>query len=136
MPALLPGGRLVTAETVGDLPPLGGAYALLLTLPSPVQLQRPAPALLPPGNYVYAGSANGPGGLRGRLGVHFRAHKPHWHIDRLTAAATGLSAIALEGGSECAIVARLEALPGFAHPLPGFGSSDCPRCRSHLLCYS
>ncbi len=34
------------------------------------------------------------------------------------------------GGGECAIVAALADLPV---PLPGFGSTDCRRCVSHLL---
>jgi Uri superfamily endonuclease len=36
------------------------------------------------------------------------------------------------GGDECAIVAALKHLPV---PLPGFGSSDCRRCVSHLLAW-
>lgn len=111
-----------------------GAYMLLLTLDRPVEVARGRVAgLLPPGAYVYAGSARGAGGIAARLGRHFRRDKPiHWHIDELTATAS-LMALALPGGSECAIVARLIDSGRFAPALPGFGSSDCRRCAAHLL---
>ena len=86
------------------------------------------------GWHLYAGSARGPGGMRARLARHFRRDKaPHWHIDRLTIAADALLALAIEGGAECDIVARLAGSQDFANILPGFGSSDCRACTSHLL---
>lgn len=112
-----------------------GAYALLLTLESPTHFKHKGRTqFLEAGCYIYAGSAHGPGGIAARLRRHFRADKkPHWHVDRLTLAAAQIAAIALPGGSECEIIARLEGLPGFRHPISGFGSSDCPACQSHLL---
>ncbi|WP_338468594.1 DUF123 domain-containing protein [Novosphingobium sp. ZN18A2] len=87
-----------------------------------------------PGWYAYAGSAKGPGGIGARLARHFRKDKRiHWHVDRLTVAAADFAALALPDGTECAIVRGLEGTGRFAHALKGFGSSDCPRCRSHLL---
>lgn len=112
-----------------------GAYALLLTLGSPTRFgHKGGTEMLGTGCYVYAGSAHGPGGIAARLRRHFRADKkPHWHVDRLTLAAAQIAAIAIPGGSECEIIARLEGLPSFRHPISGFGSSDCAACRSHLL---
>nr|WP_294519010.1 GIY-YIG nuclease family protein [uncultured Rhodopila sp.] len=104
-----------------------------MTLPEPLSLTlsgRPE-AELQPGRYLYAGSARGPGGLRSRLMRHQRADKTlHWHIDRLTVAGTVQGAWIFPGGDECAIIAALRHLPV---PVPGFGSSDCRACVSHLL---
>ena len=88
---------------------------------------------LEPGGYLYCGSAKGPGGLKARIARHLRTDKkPHWHVDRLTAAALKVTAWAYVGGDECALVRALAPLP---HPIPGFGSSDCPTCPSHLLAW-
>ncbi len=79
---------------------------------------------------LLCGSARGPGGLRARLSRHFRKEKRlHWHVDQLTAVAAIKGVWIAEGGDECALNAALGALPT---PLPGFGSSDCPRCVAHL----
>ncbi|MDJ0948001.1 MAG: GIY-YIG nuclease family protein [Alphaproteobacteria bacterium] len=113
-----------------------GAYVLCLGLTRPVRGLAVGPRRhdLMPGCYAYAGSAWGPGGLRARVRRHLRAGKRrHWHIDQLTGRADALAAWGLPGGSECAIVARLSAQGGVTVPLPGFGSSDCTRCRAHLL---
>ncbi|WP_296520394.1 DUF123 domain-containing protein [Rhodoplanes sp.] len=88
---------------------------------------------LPAGRYLYCGSARGPGGLRARIARHLRRRKTlRWHVDRLTTRGTVFAVWAIPGGDECDLVARLAALPV---PLPGFGSSDCRRCRSHLLAW-
>ncbi|WP_343206668.1 GIY-YIG nuclease family protein [Azospirillum soli] len=101
--------------------------ALALALPG-----KPA-AVLAPGRYLYCGSARGAGGLRARVGRHFRREKPvRWHIDRLTGAGRLVGAWILPDGDECAAVAVLAGLPV---PVPGFGSSDCRACASHLLAW-
>lgn len=118
-----------------DAPAVPGAYLLLVTLPASIRVVLPhrPDAVLLPGRYLYAGSARGPGGLRARIARHQRADKtPHWHIDRVTIAGTVRGAWIFPGGDECAIVAALPHLPV---PLPGFGSSDCRRCVSHLLAW-
>jgi Uri superfamily endonuclease len=133
--ALLPEAMLVPPGN-GEAAPAGkGAYALLIRLDTPVPFARGGgTAVIAPGWYVYAGSANGPGGIRARLGHHLRGHKrPHWHVDHLTNAAAWVEALALPGGSECAIVARLVEAAALTLPLAGFGSSDCRACVSHLL---
>ncbi len=113
-----------------------GAYLLLLELSGPI---RPAIAAfsateLPPGPYVYAGSARGPGGLKARLARHLRRQKKrHWHIDHLTGEASSMLAFAVPGGNECALVRSLLESGRYHQPLPGFGSSDCRTCTSHLL---
>ncbi len=106
------------------IPAVPGAYALVVVLEAPA-------AGLPPGRYIYCGSARGSGGLGARLSRHMRRGKAvRWHVDRLTEAGRVLGAWVFEGGDECALVRALAHLPV---PLPGFGSSDCRACASHLL---
>lgn len=113
-----------------------GAYLLLLELGAelPLAIRKFQHDTLPAGLYLYAGSARGPGGLKARLRRHLRADKkPHWHIDRLANAATRMTAFAIPDGRECALVQSLLESEQYHHPLPGFGSSDCRICTSHLL---
>ena len=117
------------------MPAEPGAYALLIALsrPVPISLRGRPETALPPGRYVYCGSAYGPGGLRARIGRHRRDGKArHWHVDRLTAAGTIVEAVAVPGGSECALMASILTQPGVTIPLAGFGSSDCRACPAHL----
>lgn len=110
-----------------NLPALPGAYVLVLDLAEDVVLQLPRKpeAVLAPGRYLYFGSARGLGGIKARVARHMRREKPvRWHVDRLTTAGE------VGGGDECALVARFPDLPV---PMPGFGSSDCRTCASHLL---
>ncbi|MDP6565559.1 MAG: GIY-YIG nuclease family protein [Alphaproteobacteria bacterium] len=121
---------------LNDVPAVPGAYALLIELRRPARLAiaslgRPA---LPPGRYVYCGSARGPGGLRARIGRHLRRDKAvRWHVDHLTRRGRVLDVLALPDGDECTLAARIGGSRGSAVPIPGFGSSDCRQCRSHLL---
>lgn len=133
---LAPGYELL-ADELDSAPVARGAYALALSVESAIAFSwRTKTVSLPSGWYVYAGNANGPGGIRGRLRHHLRPAKiPHWHIDRLTNAALQIKLFAGIGGSECEIIARLSSSPDFHVPLVGFGSSDCRNCRSHLLRY-
>lgn len=116
-----------------QLPADKGAYVVLINLNHslPVRLQRQDPVVLPPGRYLYCGSANGPGGIKARVSRHLRPEKSiRWHIDQLTTAGTPLGAWVVPGGNECNLAAQLFALP---IPIPGFGSSDCRTCTSHLF---
>lgn len=128
-------GPLLSAEAVARLDGARGAYLLALRLPANTALVfRGNRLALPPGWYFYAGSAHGPGGIRARLARHFRRDKKaHWHIDRLTPLADRLFALAVPGGRECALVLRMAATGAVTFPLDGFGSSDCRRCRAHLM---
>lgn len=128
-------GPLVDADRLSELPDEPGAYLLLIGLEQPLVLDiaRFAGATLPAGWYVYAGNANGRGGLRARIARHLRTAKSiHWHIDHLTRLVAG-AALCFSGADECDLVRNLSATATFAVPLPGFGSTDCRRCDSHLL---
>lgn len=114
-------------------PSAPGAYILQIELAEAVLVStaRQPPIGLLPGRYFYCGSANGPGGLSSRLARHMRHGKSlHWHIDQLTERGAVTGAWIVRNGRECDLVAMLAPLP---MPIPGFGSSDCSRCLSHLL---
>ena len=134
-----------------NLPALPGVYALHLLLGESCEIQVGCLGkfLLPPGNYLYFGSACGPGGLRGRLGRHLRGGRSvHWHIDSLRACAQvqgcyylalSVTAEAVQAETarlECVWSQRLASLPGAIVPVPGFGASDCRAgCAAHLLAF-
>ncbi len=121
-----------------EIPALGGAYLLLLRLQRSLRpdLKAFANLRLMPGWYVYCGSAYGPGGMRARLKRHLAPQKaPRWHVDHLSLAASTRIAVPVPGGSECTLFAALSSAPDFSIPAPGFGSSDCRRCASHLLLF-
>jgi len=119
------------------LPAIRGAYALIVKLGHKASVERPRkePSILPPGWYVYAGSARGPGGIPARLIRHFRLDKPiHWHIDQLTSlSGVRIWASPVPEGHECDLVAKLSRSGLFHTACPGFGSSDCRKCEGHLL---
>ena len=132
----LTGGRGPGVEDPAALPGGPGAYLLLLALGRPLALaiRGLPPAILPPGWYIYAGSARGPGGIRARLARHLRSGKrAHWHIDHLSEAAVARRGFPAPAAGECTLLRALLARPGFRAPVPGFGSSDCRGCASHLL---
>ena len=116
-----------------DAPRTPGAYVLLIELEEPVEVTLPhQPArVLEAGRYLYCGSARGRGGIRSRLSRHMRSGKSvHWHVDRLTEVGTVRGAWVFPDGDECELSAALSYLPA---PIGGFGSTDCSKCRSHLL---
>jgi Uri superfamily endonuclease len=87
--------------------------------------------ILQAGRYLYCGSAKGSGGIRARLSRHMRPGKViHWHVDLLTAAGRVTGAWIFPRCDECELVRALSCLPA---PIRGFGSTDCPKCWSHLL---
>ena len=112
-----------------------GAYLLVIDLATVLVLdvRRTAPATLAPGRYIYCGSAYGPGGIRARVRRHLTCDKAvRWHVDRLTAVGRVVAVHAAPGGSKCDLFAEVMKTPGATVPAPGFGSSGCRRCPSHL----
>lgn len=126
---------LVGRDTIDLASTSGGAYALLFHLDETVTFTRKRTAhVFASGWYVYAGNAYGPGGIRARVGRHFRRDKLiRWHIDHLTRFAGSAYAVVLEHGAECEIVADLLRSGVFRPALAGFGSTDCRTCPAHLL---
>lgn len=123
------------------LPSAGGSYALLLHLASPTLLRVGYIGLVPllPGDYIYTGSARGPGGLAARIGRHLlppEMRRPRWHIDHFTALIPPVAVVTCVHGNderyECKWAALLARQAGISRPIPRFGSSDCA-CPSHLF---
>ncbi|HUT49398.1 MAG TPA: GIY-YIG nuclease family protein [Alphaproteobacteria bacterium] len=117
------------------IPARPGAYLLEIALDKPLAIDTARlRGTLPAGAYGYAGSARGPGGLRARIARHLKSEKrPHWHVDRVTIAGRVTGIAFAENAGECALAQAIAACPGAAIPLAGFGSSDCRRCRAHLV---
>ena len=124
------------------LPAAKGTYAVLFHLPHPTRqnVGRFGLCDFPEGEYVYIGSAQGPGGLRARLSRHLTSKviHPHWHIDAVRACMNLVSFQYLIGAAvECNWVQALVSLPGASVPVPGLGASDCRcGCPAHLIRFS
>lgn len=124
-----------------ELPAIPGTYAVSFTLLEAVKISigRLGWFDFLIGDYIYLGSAQGPGGLRSRLGRHLRSVKAtHWHIDYLRPYLE-IRAIGYLPGKdnlECAWSQSLANLPAARLPAPGFGASDCIRgCPAHLVAF-
>lgn len=119
-----------------NLPSGPGAYLLVIDLDETLALDIPrkSPATLAPGRYVYCGSAYGPGGIRARVARHCKPVKAvRWHIDHLTAVGRVVAVLGEPDGRECDLLDKTLATEGATIPAPGFGSTDCRRCPSHLV---
>ncbi|MCZ7574838.1 MAG: GIY-YIG nuclease family protein [Ardenticatenaceae bacterium] len=124
----------------GDgLPVATGAYVVGIHLPHlrVIRVGKLGEIAFPPGEYLYVGSAFGPGGLRARLGRHLRGGgRPHWHIDALRAVAPvrGFWYTVTTELLECRWSQLLAGLPQATIPAPRFGASDCRAgCLAHLV---
>jgi len=120
-----------------SFPSVPGTYALFLRLSKTESILVGSLGFweFTSGYYAYTGSAQGPGGLAGRLKRHLRPNhqkRPHWHIDSLTSI-TKITHVWWEKGSanlECSWAQQLAKTGSI--PVPGFGSSDCC-CPGHLI---
>jgi Uri superfamily endonuclease len=129
----------VLSGDAAALPTAPGCYALVLRLDGAARtltVGRLGVTSFAPGHYVYCGSAQGPGGLRARVGRHVRGGASlHWHVDVLRAVGV-VEAIWLWPNTrrafECVVAEALAALPGAQRAVARFGSSDC-QCAGHLI---
>jgi Uri superfamily endonuclease len=115
-----------------------GTYALMIYSSEYLSLKigRLGAYEIPPGFYVYVGSALR--GLKSRLKHHTSSEKSlHWHIDylllhtRIIQIWYSLSSDRLE----CKWNAIAAGLSGATPVIRGFGSSDC-KCWTHLTRFS
>ncbi|GAB6148764.1 GIY-YIG nuclease family protein [Stetteria hydrogenophila] len=124
------------------IPARRGCYVLVVEASGSVWVgARRFRGTLPPGVYLYVGSAGGPGGLRARIQRHARRGKRlWWHVDWLTSSPNArLSMVAYcaapswgRVGPPCESEAsRCLAARGY-EPVEGFGASDDPESPSHL----
>jgi Uri superfamily endonuclease len=130
------GHRQRQSTLVHALPRVSGTYLLQIYLERLLTLSigRLGMFTFPSGWYLYVGSARGPGGLKGRLGRHYRRHKRiHWHIDYLLAQAQLRASHWVESPQrlECKWATALDERLDLPIVAPGFGASDC-RCVTHL----
>ena len=114
-----------------------GLYVIGLTLHSTqmIRIGRLGSFTFKSGNYLYFGSARGPGGVAARVSRHIRdsrGKRTHWHIDWLRAVAEPRLVFwsHTSRGRKCEWVDILGS-DGNREPA-GFGASDC-RCSGHLL---
>ncbi len=116
-----------------------GGYALVIEIPSDCTLVvgRLGLVTVPSGRYIYLGSAQGAGGLQGRLARHMRLdRRRRWHIDYLTERAPVCEVYFKTSPQrlECRWTRALLSLNGATAPIPGFGNGDCrERCPAHLI---
>ena len=124
------------------IPRQTGTYALHLWLchPQCAQIGKLGEFNFLPGDYLYIGSALGPGGLQARLSRHLRGESHHyWHIDWLRAITevVGFYYLMKSSHSECLWSQALLDYPGVSVPVPRFGASDCrtsgKSCAAHLV---
>jgi Uri superfamily endonuclease len=128
------------------IPKSPGTYALRLFLPEAqiLAIGRLGVFRFPAGDYLYLGSAFGPGGLHARLERHLKPTKRlHWHIDYLRPAVQvrQIGYQTAQNGPasgpdrlECRWSQALLRLPGACTPVPGFGAGDCrAACPAHLV---
>ena len=123
-----------------EVPSEKGSYILLIKLSKKLKLSISTLGEfeLAPGNYVYVGSALGPGGLKPRILRHLASSKRiYWHIDYVTtnpsAKVEYISFILSNEKLECKIAREL-LNKGFVPVIHGFGASDCIEgCPSHFL---
>jgi Uri superfamily endonuclease len=113
-----------------------GTYALVLQSRSTatIQVARWGQLDLQEGYYIYVGSAFGPGGLRARVGRHFRKEKrKHWHIDYLRENVTPIQVwVCYEAKHLEHEWAQALNKMDEIFAIQGFGCSDCS-CSSHLF---
>jgi Uri superfamily endonuclease len=133
----------VNSETILNSELNSGAYCLTLNIKKDTRIIVGAIGIcnFQKGIYIYTGSAMK--NLRQRVARHLRLNKSkdkskiHWHIDYLTTNKNTeiiktefFPSIKIE---ECKINANLLKLENVCIPIVGFGSSDCKKCKSHLI---
>jgi Uri superfamily endonuclease len=117
---------------------LKGSYLLVLSIKKRVGLKPGSLSRveLPPGCYVYVGSAKGPGGFEKRVSRHLRRiKKARWHIDYLTR----INGVRVESvfytppEYDEPMLTRFLSSLGLHKIVKGFGTTDHPDDFSHLL---
>ena len=114
-----------------------GSYLFIFLLKSEISFKTKGGKgfKLPPGLYIYVGSAFGSGGIEARIKRHLkRKKKLHWHLDWVTTSKhfEFLDFVPFYNRRwECKLAKFLEGL-GIFETIEGFGSTDC-NCRGHLF---
>lgn len=120
-----------------------GTYLLFLFIQQDINLTIGALGckLFQQGNYIYVGSAFGPGGLEKRITRHLKQEKKiFWHIDYLLndnfVKILAYGKILSDYKIECNVVDQIRGtFQEKSLIIKNFGSSDC-NCKSHLLYFN
>lgn len=116
-------------------PAESGTYAFIFRLgPGAYTVGAFGAVELAGGDYLYVGSAFGPGGLRSRVERHWQGRgKPRWHLDYLQPRQPVVLWYTTDRRRREALWARVgAALPGATPGMTGFGASDRPGA-THLF---
>ncbi|MGQ9818379.1 MAG: GIY-YIG nuclease family protein [Candidatus Kapaibacteriales bacterium] len=116
-----------------------GLYQLYIVVskPTKITLTKFGDIIFPKGLYIYTGSAKK--NLLQRINRHLKTKekKTHWHIDfLLTSEQTKIIRIKIirnRKQNECKINLQTQKDLNGKIIIEGFGSSDCNKCKSHLL---
>ncbi|MCG3253037.1 MAG: GIY-YIG nuclease family protein [Candidatus Heimdallarchaeota archaeon] len=120
-----------------------GTYLLFIFVEQDISLTIGAlgSKLFQQGNYIYIGSALGPGGLKKRIARHIKQEKKiFWHIDYLLknnfVKIIAYGEILSDHKIECGVVNQIiRIFHEKSSIIKNFGSSDC-NCKSHLLYFN
>ena len=118
-----------------ELPPEKGSYLLCFTAANPftATIGRLGKFDFESGGYVYCGSAFGPGGIKARVGRHFKKRKKkRWHVDYVRPHLSLDRVITAPGEHNECKWSQLLVQADYNNPVPKFGASDC-RCFSHFF---
>lgn len=118
-----------------ELPSEKGSYLLLFTaaVPFTAKIGKLGRYDFSAAGYVYCGSAFGPGGIKARVGRHFKKRKKkRWHIDYVRPYLSLDKVIIAPGEHNECKWSELLIQGGCTAPVPKFGASDC-RCISHFF---
>lgn len=116
-----------------------GLYQLYIVLTKPIKitLTKFGEILLPKGLYIYTGSAKK--NLLQRINRHLKKKekKAHWHIDYLLLSNVAkiilIKVIRSRKQKECDLNLKTQNELKGKIIIEGFGSSDCNKCKSHLV---
>jgi len=115
-----------------------GTYSLIIILDKEqeIKIGKLGSYFFKKGYYVYNGSALGG---YGRVKYHLKKDKKkRWHIDYLLEKAKIINVLIAEvkENMEHQISNKLFLQKGAEINVPGFGSSDCNRCKAHLIYFN
>ncbi len=133
---LINGNQKKDVEICDDALKSRGAYIVFFSMKENknIAVGKLGDVFFEAGNYLYMGSAYGKGGLKSRLKRHCQINAiKHWHFDYIRPFATLDKIEAYINGNECELVDKYIRNDKAQSYYKGLGSSDCTKCKSHLL---
>ncbi len=129
---------MIIPNTLDHIPASKGSYLLMFTLDQTlyIDIGKYREVFFQEGNYLYAGSAFGPGGLNARVKRHLSTDKKKkWHLDWIRPSLSFISGWYILGKNlECEWSQKISRMDGVFIPLFKMGASDCKQgCPAHFL---